>query len=87
MKAAAKQRTVDRDYGQRESLIPVVQENGMTAYLVEAKSYEAMQRRLQLLEGLARGEKAVTEGRVVSHSRAKKRMARWLKWPRDIKRG
>ena len=51
----------------------------MAAYLVEAKSYEAMRKRLQLLEGLARGEKAIVEGRVVSHSRAKKRLARWLK--------
>jgi len=56
-----------------------VQENGVAAYLVEAKSYEAMQKRLQLLEGLARGEQAVAEGRVISHSRAKKRTARWLK--------
>ena len=57
----------------------MVKENGVSAYLVEAKSFEAMQKRLQLLEGLARGEKAIAEGRVVSHSRAKKRMARWLK--------
>jgi len=66
-------------YGQSESPVLRVQENGVAAYLVEAKSYEAMQKRLQLLEGLARGEKAIAEGRVVSHSRAKKRMARWLK--------
>ena len=65
----------------RQSVSPtlVVQENGVAAYLIEAKSYEAMAKRLQLLEGLARGEKAIAEGRVVSQSRAKKRMARWLK--------
>ncbi len=65
-------------YGQRKSSAVLVKENGVAAYLVEAKSYEAMQKRLRLLEGLARGEKAVAEGRVVSHVRAKKRMARWL---------
>ena len=40
---------------------------------------EAMQRRIQLLEGIARGEKAVEEGRTLSHASAKKRMARWLR--------
>jgi PHD/YefM family antitoxin component YafN of YafNO toxin-antitoxin module len=66
-------------YQQSEPPTRVVQENGVAAYLIEAKSYEAMRKRLQLLEGLARGEKAIAEGRVVSHSRAKKRLARWLK--------
>jgi hypothetical protein len=31
-----------------------------------------------LLEGIARGEKAIEEGRTVSHTQAKKRLARWL---------
>ena len=67
------------EYAQLQSPLLRVQENGVAAYLVEAKSYEAMQKRLQLLEGLARGEQAITEGKMISHSRAKKRMARWLK--------
>jgi predicted transcriptional regulator len=38
------------------------------------------QRRLRaLLEGIARGERAIDEGRVVSNAKARKRMARWLK--------
>lgn len=77
MKVAARRKS--SGYGQGESPVLLVKENGVAAYLVEAKSYEAMQRRLRLLEGLARGEKAIAEGRVVSHSRAKKRLARWLK--------
>lgn len=77
MKRAAKRTPLG--YTQSESPALVVQEGGVAAYVVEAKTYEAMQKRLQLLEGLARGEKAIAEGRVVSHSRAKKRMARWLK--------
>jgi hypothetical protein len=32
-----------------------------------------------LLEGIARGEKAVEDGRVVIHAQAKQRMSRWLK--------
>ncbi len=77
MKAATK-RPAAR-YISREEPTLVVNENGTPAYLVEAKTYEAMQKRLRLLEGLARGEKAIAEGKVLSHSRAKKRMARWLK--------
>ncbi len=34
---------------------------------------------LGLLEGLARGERALAKGRVVSHAQAKKRLSRWLK--------
>ena len=48
------------------------------AYLIDVKMYEGMQRRLTLLEGIARGEKAILEERVLSHKEAKLRMARWL---------
>ena len=48
------------------------------AYLIDVKMYEAMQSRLTLLEGIARGEKAILEKRVLSHREAKLRMARWL---------
>jgi prevent-host-death family protein len=48
------------------------------AYLIDVKMYESMQSRLTLLEGIARGEKAILEKRVLSHKAAKQRMARWL---------
>ena len=48
------------------------------AYLVDVESYEAMEARIQLLEGIAKGEKAIKEGRVVPHDEASKRMSRWL---------
>jgi prevent-host-death family protein len=48
------------------------------AYLVDVESYEETHRRLAVLEGLARGERALEDGRVVSHPEARKRMARWL---------
>ncbi len=77
MKAATKRPAFS--YVPREEPTLFVNENGTTAYLVEVKTYEAVQKRLRLLKGVARGEKAITEGKVLSHSRAKKRMARWLK--------
>jgi len=49
------------------------------AYLIDVESFEANQKRMKLLEGLARGEKAFSEGRVRSHAQAKKKMSRWLK--------
>lgn len=48
------------------------------AYLVDVQTFDEMQKRLSLLEGIARGEKAILEGRVIPHKEAKQRMARWL---------
>lgn len=62
----------------REPIL-ITQHGVPTAYLVDVKSYEKLQQRLTLLEGIARGERAVEQGRVISHSRAKSHMARWLK--------
>jgi prevent-host-death family protein len=50
-----------------------------SAYLVDVESYELLQKRMKLLEGIARGEKAVDEGRTLTHAQAKQRMERWLK--------
>ncbi|HEX5278355.1 MAG TPA: type II toxin-antitoxin system prevent-host-death family antitoxin [Fluviicoccus sp.] len=59
--------------------ILITQHGLPSAYLVDVESYELLQQRMTLLEGIARGEMAVAEGRVVSHTQAKDRMARWLK--------
>lgn len=59
--------------------ILITQHGLPAAYLVDIETYERQQRLLSLLEGIARGEKAVEDGRVLTHAKAKKRMARWLK--------
>lgn len=56
----------------------ITQHGRPAAYLVDVETYEETQRRLAILEGIARGERAIEEGRVVSHAEAKKRLARWL---------
>ena len=61
----------------REPIL-ITQHGLPSAYLVDVETYEKMLRRLRLLEGIARGEKAVEQGRTLTHARAKKRMARWL---------
>jgi prevent-host-death family protein len=45
------------------------------AYLVDPETFEAMEKRLEILEGIAMGERDITAGRTISHAEAKKRMA------------
>ena len=59
--------------------ILITQHGVPSAYLVDVETYETLQQRMSLLEGIARGEKAVEEGRTLTHAQAKKRMKRWLK--------
>ena len=59
--------------------ILITQHGLPSAYLVDVECYELFQQRMAVLEGVARGEMAIAEGRVVSHAQAKTRMARWLK--------
>jgi len=48
------------------------------AYLVDVRTFENLQNRIRMLEGIARGEKAIQEGRVLTHTQAKRKMRRWL---------
>lgn len=59
--------------------ILITQHGLPSAYLVDVESFESMQQRMAILEGIARGEMAVAEGRTLTHDQAKARMARWLK--------
>lgn len=59
--------------------ILITQHGLPSAYLVDVESYQLMQQRLAVLEGIARGEQAVAEGRTATHAQARKRLARWLK--------
>ena len=69
---------LDRLEADREPVL-ITQHGVPSAYLVDVASYEKLQHRVAVLEGIARGERAVEQGRVVTHARAKTRMARWLK--------
>ena len=62
----------------REPIL-ITQHGLPSAYLVDVESYELLQRRMKLLEGIARGEKAIEEARTVTHAQAKQRLSRWLK--------
>ena len=59
--------------------IMITEHGKPAAYLVDVESFETNAKRMKLLEGLARGEKAFSEGRVLTNQEAKKNMGRWLK--------
>ncbi len=59
--------------------ILITQHGVPSAYLVDVETYDTLQQRMSLLEGIARGGKAVEEKRTLTHAQAKKRMKRWLK--------
>ena len=63
-----------------ESKEPIlITEHGRpSAYLVDVEDYEMVHERMGILEGIARGETAIREVRTLSHTQAKKRLAKWL---------
>jgi prevent-host-death family protein len=63
-----------------ESKDPVlITEHGVpSAYLVDVAAFEMMQERMTILEGIARGERAILEGRTLTHAEASGRMKKWL---------
>ena len=58
----------------------LITEHGQpSAYLLGVDDYEQLMTRMSILEGIARGEQAVKDGRVMSHSDAKDRLSKWMK--------
>ena len=57
----------------------VITEHGRSAaVLMDMETFDRLNQRLALLEGITRGERAFAEGRVVAHKDAKRRLGRWL---------
>lgn len=67
----------------REPIL-ITQHGKPGAYLVDVESYEAQQRRMAILEGIARGERDLAEGRSLDHSQAVRRLARRLRRDDDL---
>ena len=65
----------------RESKEPIlITEHGQpSAYLLDVADYELMVDRMKILEGIAKGEQAIREGRTMDMSQAKEKMSKWLK--------
>ena len=56
----------------------ITEQGRPAAYLVNVEEYEFQQKRLLLLEGIARGERAIQQGRVVSQADAEEKLQKWL---------
>lgn len=50
-----------------------------SAYLLDVADYEFMLDRMKILEGIAKGEQAIRDGRTMSTTQAKEKMDKWLK--------
>jgi prevent-host-death family protein len=63
-----------------ESKEPVlITEHGKpSAYLVDVEDFELRQNRMRILEGIARGERAILEGKTFTQEEAKERLKKWL---------
>jgi prevent-host-death family protein len=64
----------------RDSKDPIlITEHGLpSAYLVDVAAFELMQERMRMLEGIARGERAIVEGRTRTSAEARRRLRKWL---------
>lgn len=67
------------DISRDKQPILITQHGLPAAYLVDVESYERTQRRMKLLEGIARGERAIEDGRTLTQGEATQKMARWFK--------
>ncbi len=58
--------------------IMITQHGLPAAYMVDVETFELNQTRMAILEGIARGERDIAEGRVYTHDEVKKKLSRWL---------
>jgi len=56
----------------------ITEHGAPSAYLVDVSVFEMMQDRMVILEGIARGERAILESRTLTQPEAKRRMQKWL---------
>lgn len=56
----------------------ITQHGQPAAYLIDVETFEGLQKKLSILEGISLGEQAVLDGRTVSNETAKARCAKWL---------
>lgn len=58
----------------------LITEHGQpSAYLIDVHDYEMMKNRMEILDGIAKGETAILENRIYTQAEAKEKMSKWLK--------
>lgn len=67
------------DLQKYKELILITKHGKPAAYLVNVEDYEFTQKRITILEGIAKGEKAIIEDRTFEASEAREKTSKWLK--------
>lgn len=66
------------DLHENKEPILITEQGKPSAYLMDVEEFESMQTRMALLEAIAKGEKDLATGKLVSQQDAKARMKKWL---------
>jgi len=66
-----------RLHASREPVL-ITEHGKPSAYLVDVEDFEFMQQRIRMLEGIARGERAILENKTFTPIEAKERLKKWL---------
>jgi prevent-host-death family protein len=66
------------DLHQSKDPVLITEHGTPSAYLVDVAMFELMQDRMGILEGIARGERAILENRTLTQADARRRMKKWL---------
>ena len=61
-----------------EEPILITEHGQPSAYLVDVDDYEFQQRRMQILEGIAKGERDILEGKTFRHTEAQEKLSKWF---------
>ena len=61
-----------------EKEIMITEHGKPAAFLVDVQTYESSKKRMELLEGICRGEMAYQQGRFIKNEDAKERFKAWL---------
>ncbi len=67
-----------RELNQKHEPVLITEHGKPAAYLIDVQSFQEITKKNELLEGLARGESSIKQGRVVPQSEAKERMKKWF---------
>jgi len=57
----------------------ITEHGSPSAYLIDVDDYELTQKRIEILEGIARGETSILEKQLFSQEKAEEKMSKWLK--------
>lgn len=66
------------DLHESKDPVLITERGAPSAYLVDVAAFEMMQDRMSILERIARGERAIPEGRTLTRAQARGRMSKWL---------